>query len=45
MSKRNRRQDKAKKATVKAAAKPPGPKERREVITLNRAPADLDLRP
>lgn len=45
MSKRNRRQDKAKKATVKAAAKPPGPKERREIITLNRAPPDLDLRP
>lgn len=45
MSKRNRRQDKAKKATVKAAAKPPGPKERREVITLNRAPSDLDLDP
>lgn len=45
MSKRNRRQDKAKKATVKAAAKPPGAKERREVITLNRAPADLDLDP
>lgn len=45
MSKQNRRQDKAKKATVKAAAKPPGPKERREVITLNPAPADLDLSP
>lgn len=45
MSKRNRRQDKVKKATVKAAAKPPGPKERREVITLNRAPVDLDLDP
>lgn len=45
MSKRNRRQDKAKKATVKAAAKPPGPKERREVITLNPAPTDLDLSP
>lgn len=45
MSKRNRRQDKAKKATIKAAAKPPGPKERREVITLNPAPADLDLSP
>lgn len=45
MSKRNRRQDKAKKAMVKAAAKPPGPKERREVITLNQAPADLDLNP
>lgn len=45
MTKRNRRQDKAKKATVKAAAKPPGPRERREVITLNPAPADLDLDP
>lgn len=39
----NRRQDKAKKATVKAAAKPPGPKERREIIMLNPAPAELDL--
>jgi hypothetical protein len=45
MSKRNRRQDKAKKATVKAAAQTPGPRERREVITLNRAPAELDIAP
>lgn len=41
----NRRQDKAKKAMVRAAAKPPGPKERREVITLNPAATDLDLSP
>ena len=45
MSKRNRRQGKAKKATVKAAAQPSGPRERREVITLNPAPAGLDLGP
>lgn len=42
--KHNRRQDKAKKAIIKAAASAPGPRERREVITLNPAP-DLDLRP
>ncbi len=41
----NRRQDKAKKATVKAAAKPPGARERRTSETLNPAPADLDLSP
>lgn len=40
----NRRQDKWKKAVMKAAASEPGPRERREVITLNPAP-DLDLRP
>lgn len=42
--KHNRRQDKAKKAIIKAAASGPGPRDRREVITLNPAP-DLDLRP
>lgn len=42
--KHNRRQDKAKKAIIKAAATEPGPRERREVITLNPAP-ELDLRP
>ncbi|MBN9448277.1 MAG: hypothetical protein J0I67_15410 [Bosea sp.] len=40
----NRRQDKWKKAALKAAASEPGPRERREVITLNPAP-ELDLRP
>lgn len=42
--KHNRRQDKAKKAIIKAAAKEPGPRERREIITLNPAP-ELDLQP